>query len=227
MYPDDRVLVGVINRKKDLDIARERGWYRIPQEKLPRGVYFEYLAFFVSGYPASKLGTSGVHYFAPRTGVELCYRRDLLPDEPDHKHADHRYYKVQFHELIARVPPIVNASKRSFSFIFTTWDRFVKAKTIVDLYRDDDYFVDRIYHALRDARLRPERYWDTGQSRQDGYSECLRILCENGEVVVSSQPGDGVNVLMDGGQSDDEILEAIRRQISNQGGVVTLPTQTP
>ena len=42
MYAEDRVLVGVINRKKDLDQARYHHWYRIPRGRAAKGIHAEY-----------------------------------------------------------------------------------------------------------------------------------------------------------------------------------------
>ena len=146
MYADDRVLVGVLNRKKDLHIARQQNWYRIPQKQLPRGLNAEYIAFFLSGKPfRERSGT--IAYFARITGLELARRRDLLPDEA--QRALGIYYKVQFRDLVPKDPPIENYPARSISFIRTTWDRFLSAETIGDLYSAADFYVDRVHHALR------------------------------------------------------------------------------
>ncbi len=146
MYADDRVLVGVIKRKKDLDIARDYHWYRIPQRQLPRGLNAEYIALFLSGRTfRERSGT--IAYFARVTGLELARRQDLLPDES--ARSRDIYYQVQFRRLIQRDPPIANLPARSVSFIRTTWDRFIGAETISDLYSVADYYVDRVYHALR------------------------------------------------------------------------------
>ena len=95
MFPDDRVLVGVLNRKRDLKTLLEQRWYRIPEDKMPFGVYAEYIALFLSGSAAKSYGDSGIYLYARRKGVELALRKDLLPNEPDHKNAEKRYYKVQ------------------------------------------------------------------------------------------------------------------------------------
>lgn len=221
MFPDDRVLVGVINRKRDLQFLLEKNWYRIPRDKLPRGIYTEYLAFFLSGSAARGRDTTGIHYYAERSGVELLYRRDILPLETDHARAGEVYYKVTLKNVTARIPPIINATRRSVSFVYTTWDRFVKARELKDLYSPADYFVDRIYHALRDARIRSERYWST-EYRETGYAPQVRILCENGTVVASTQLGDGADVLLDIAVPEDEILAKIRAQIASKGGPVTV-----
>ena len=223
MYPDDRVLVGVINRKRDLNYLKQQRWYRIPQGRMPHGVYTEYIAFYVSGYASKAYGTPGIHYYGKVSGVELAYRRDLVPHQPNHKRANETYYKVQFHSVIQRHPPITNDHNDSVVFIYTTWDRFVKARNIRDLYSDADYFVDRIYHALRDKRYRVERTW-SAERKQTGYGPRLRILCDNGaSVVASTEASQDVNVMMDADADDDEIMRSIMDQISRNGGPVTLP----
>ena len=145
MYADDRVLVGVVKRKKDIEIARQRHWYRIPQRQMPQGIDAEYIALFLS---AKSFGDQGgaIAAFARITGVELARRKDLFPDEGTR--AQELYYKVQFRHLIEKDPPIANESKRSVSFIRTTWDRFVSADSIPDLYSEASFYVDRLYYAL-------------------------------------------------------------------------------
>ena len=146
MYADDRVLVGVVKRQKDLEIARRESWYRIPRGQLPRGLNAEYIAFFLSGKTFRDVSGS-VAFFARITGLEMARRQDLLPNED--KRADDVYYKVQFRELLPKDPPIKNLPARSVSFIRTTWDRFLSAETIADLYSNADYYVDRVHYALR------------------------------------------------------------------------------
>ena len=86
------------------------------------------MLYFLSG-KTFKEQSGGIAYFARLHGFELARRKDLLPNEE--KRADEIYYKIQFKQLIEKDPPIVNASKRSISFIRTTWDRFVSAKTLL------------------------------------------------------------------------------------------------
>lgn len=145
MYADDRVLVGVVKRQKDFEIARREHWYRIPQGQLPRGLNAEYLALFLSGR-TFRDGGGSIAYFARITGLELARRGDLLPDE--NKRAGDIYYKVQFRHLLAKDPPIRNLPARSISFIRTTWDRFLRAETVADLYSQAEFYVDRVSHAL-------------------------------------------------------------------------------
>ncbi|PJF27777.1 MAG: hypothetical protein CUN53_02770 [Phototrophicales bacterium] len=142
MDADDRVLVGVIRRKRDVQIAASERWYRIPYAWMPDGIDVEVLAFFHAG---------AVRWYALMRGVELAYRRDLLPDEPDHPRAGEMYYRVALGGWIERTPPIPNDGRR-FAFIRTTWDRFAAAQSIADLTRSSGGFVNRAEVALGGRR---------------------------------------------------------------------------
>jgi hypothetical protein len=216
MFPEDRVLVGVINRKRDLDYARSEGWYRIPQKQMPRGVNAEYIGFFLSR--AFKELNGGIYYYAKRQGLELVYRRDLLPKESNHPRANEVYYKVELGALVEKDPPILNPTRRTIGFIYTTWDRFIHAEQISDLYSHADYFVDRIYHALRNRGIQSERIWSAEYS---GGAPQLRILCQDGPLVASTEAGDN-RFLLDEGQEEDAILAGILTRIASQGGPVVL-----
>jgi hypothetical protein len=216
MYPEDRVLVGAITRKKDLKLARDRGWYRIPQSRMPRGIHTEYLALFLNSRTAGK-PESGIYYFAEPAGVELAYRRDLLPDESDHPRAGEVYYQVQLRNWREKSPPVLNPTRRTFAFIYTTWDRFVRAREIKDLYSDADYYVDRIYHALRNDGLTGiERYWDA-ERKQSGVGAQIRVLCERGAFTASTEPSVG-DIFLEDGAAEDAILTKIREEIAKRGG---------
>ncbi len=220
MLPEDSVLVGVINRKRDFTYARDQHWYRVPQAKLARGVTADYLGFFTSGKSFGD-HSGGIHYYAENTGLELQYRRDLLPNEPDHPRANDAYYRVALGDLQPKLPPVTNPTNRSISFIYTTWDRFVAAQTIADLYNPDDYYVDRIYYALQKQGFTADRTWSV-ESKSDQFAPGLRILCDNGASVIASTRADGGVYFMDQSQHADAILPAILAQIANNGGPATL-----
>lgn len=219
MFPDDRVLVAVINRKRDFDIARDAHWYRVPQARMKRGINAEYLAFFLSG-KVFKERSGGIHYYAERRGLELAYRRDLLPKEVNRPRGGDVYYKIQLGDLVEKAPPVVNPTRRPISFIYTTWDRFVHAQEIADLYSEADYFVDRIYHALRNYGVQADRFWEA-ESRETGLASQLRILCEKGTVVASTEEADDA-IFLDEGDEEDAILAAIREEIARHGGPVMI-----
>ncbi len=219
MLPEDSVLVGVINRKRDLVYARDQHWYRIPQKRMPRGITADYLAFFLSRSFGERNGA--VHYYAERKGLELRYRRDLLPDETNSARADEVYYRIALGDFETKDPPIVNNTRRTISFIYTTWDRFVHARTIADLYSENDYFVDRIFYALQDHGLNVSRSWDA-ERRADAYAPGLHILRDNGSSFVASAAAGNGAFFLDRSQAEDSILQQILAQIASHPGPVTL-----
>jgi hypothetical protein len=136
LFAEDRVLIGVVKRRRDLRALLDQRRYRVPVDSLPGGVDAEVMGFFWGG---------AVYYYAVLRGVELARRRDLLPEEPQHPRADALYWLCQLGPLRETRPPIVNASRRAFAFIHTTWDRFADALTLDDLYREGGYYVRRWY----------------------------------------------------------------------------------
>lgn len=223
MYPEDRVLVGVINRKVDLDHARFDHWYRIPHGRAAKGIHAEYLAFYLSRAFGDQNGA--VHYYARRTGHELVRRRDLLPGEANHPRADSLYYKIQLGELRQKIPPIQNPSRRPVAFIYTTWDRFVAAQQISDLYSEADYFVDRVFFALQRAGIPADSIWEAAQVSDDGGAQ-IRVACERGDFIATTAgPVEGRLHLPAerGPEAVEQVVEEIRARVAALGGPLTVP----
>lgn len=193
MHPDDRVLVAVMNRPQDLKIARDQGWYRLPEGKAGRGAFFEYVAFyFTAAFGERKWA---IHHYARILGHELVTRRELLPDEPDHPRAGEPYYRLQLGPLLQREPPIASLRWRRITFIYTTWDRFQAAEEINDLYAEGGEFVDRLYHALRESGMAPERCYPVREAGTD-YVVNLAVPCRDGTLVLDvREHGDQAIVL--------------------------------
>jgi hypothetical protein len=224
VYPEDRVLVGVINRKRDFEKAQTEHWYRVPQGQAPKGIHAEYLAFYFSR--AFKELNGGIHYYVRRTGMELARRRDLLPEEPKHPRANNVYHKLQFAELRRKDPPILNPTKRPVAFIYTTWDRFQQATELADLYSEADQFVDRLFYALERSGVRSERVWEASRLSEDGGAQ-LRIMCEDGTVIASTAGVDEHVISIPVANAVEPVqssLEIILEAIRSKGGPVMIDT---
>jgi hypothetical protein len=145
------VLIGVLKTLRDLRLVQEEGWYRIPVEHLPsRGSTARYIAF----YQPSSFGAQGgvVRYFAAVRAWELLRRRDILPMEPDHPHADELYYRVGLGELQRLSPPIHGGRWRRFSFIVTHWERLQQARELRDLLHGT-LWEEKLWSALQKAGM--------------------------------------------------------------------------
>ncbi len=222
MYPEDRVLVAIMPSPRDMAIVREDGWYRIPEKRAPKGVHAEYLAFY---YNHSFGGQKwAIHYYARQVGYELMGRRDLLPAEPDHPRADELYFTIQLGPLQQLARPIVSLRWRRISFVHPTWDRFMDAAEINDLFVEGEPYVDRLYYALREAGIFPERGY---QVREGGvqYQVDLAIPCRDG--VVSVTVGDRLSAPSSLRFRADQVVDGLAEcaaeiagRVAQQGGVL-------
>ena len=219
MYPEDRVLVGVMPHPRDLTIAQEQHWYRIPEKRMPKGIHAEYIAFYFTKSFGKDLRWA-IHTYARRTGHELVRRADLIPDDPDHPRANERYYKVQLGPLKQKVPPIVSVRWRRITFIYTTWDRFITAEEVNDLYSTDNQFVDRVYHALKRRGIQPDRAVEISEGREH-YTLDMLIPCRDGAVMIAGDEGGPPSALrLEGNETND--LDRIEAAIAARGGPILI-----
>ncbi len=131
LKPTDLILVCLLPTPRDMEIARLLGWYRIPLRTAPKVVAVNYLAF----YQPSAFGERGgkIEFVAPVHGHELTTRGELLQDEADHSRAKEEYYKIQIGSLEKLKEPI-NADKwKRLTFLYSTGEYLLHAKTINDL----------------------------------------------------------------------------------------------
>lgn len=184
MYPEDRVLVGVMPDPRDFTFAHDQHWYRVPVKHAPTGIHAEYVAFYFTAKFPEDLRWA-IHFYARRTGHEMARRIDLFPEQPNHPRAQERYYKLQLGPLKQKQPPIPSLRWRRITFIQTTWDRFVTAREVNDLFRSDNTLVDQVYHALKDQNIYTERAVDIQEGKK-AYTVDLLIPCKNGPVIMTA-----------------------------------------
>jgi hypothetical protein len=131
LTPTSLILVAVMPDPRDLEIARLLGWYRIPLRSAPKVVAVDCLAF----YQTSAFGEmkNCIEYIAPVRGHEMVTRAELLKDQTDHPRAREEYYKIQLGPL-ERLPQPLQADKwRRITFLYTTGEYLLGARTIDDL----------------------------------------------------------------------------------------------
>jgi len=160
----ERVLVAIVPRIADWERVIAQRWYRIPLAKAPERVGAEYLAF----YHTSRFGEMGcsIRYYAPIERYRVATRRELLPEEPDHPHAQERYLKLELGPLQSLSHPIPAARLRRITFINTTLDRLLTAREINDLWLRETA-KDRLWQALRERGV--EAYRDHVLLHEDGH----------------------------------------------------------
>ena len=151
--PVDLILVAFLPHPRDLEIARVLGWYRIPLATAPKIVAVDWLAF----YQPAAFGEARrwrIEWVAPVEGHELTTRAALFRDEPDHPRAHETYYKIQVGALQRLPHPIVAQRWKRLTFLYTTGERLLAARTLHDLVVEGE---DRrlLWQALRERAAQP------------------------------------------------------------------------
>ncbi len=149
---DDLVLVAVCRSRRDLEIARLLGWYRIPLASAPKTLRVDWLAFFLTAAFGAERWS--VRYQARVRGYELRRRGELLRDEPDHPRADDPYVRIDLGPLQELPRPIPARRWRRLNFLYTTGERLGSAVDVRDLATPVGKGDDRLWRLLRERRTR-------------------------------------------------------------------------
>ena len=172
LKPTDLILVCLLPTPRDLEIARLLGWYRIPLRTAPKVVAVDYLAF----YQPSAFGRRGgqIEFVAEVRGHELTTRAELLKDEADHPRAKEEYYKIQIGGLEKLKEPILADKWKRMTFLYTTGEYLLNAKTLNDLVVDGDE-RQVLWRSLRE-RAENEQLYKTDLPEADIPPEVLIAL---------------------------------------------------
>jgi hypothetical protein len=131
IYPIDLILIAVLNNRRDFEVIRLLGWYRIPLRFAPKIVDVDAIAFYQTGN--FKEEKWSIRYAARVLGVELVKRVELFREEENHPRAQEEYYKLQLGplEALPRIIPV--RSWKRLTFAYTTGERLMNAADIGDL----------------------------------------------------------------------------------------------
>lgn len=174
------VLVGVLNRLKDLKIASCLRWYRIPVKKCPKRP-IEYVAF----YQTSRFGSEGksIRSYAKVLGRNKVKRNVLLPDEPLHPRAEEFYYKFRLSHLTSLPEPITNQSRRRVSFAFTTLNRLLNSKELSQVF-DIPPLEELLSVELSRLKIPFQKEFGIYKNQRPLYRLDLAILCNSGKLAI-------------------------------------------
>jgi very-short-patch-repair endonuclease len=180
------VLIGIVNDPRDLAIAREQHWYRIPVGSARKWIGKRWPPQWLAFYQTKVFGDEAyaVRYYARVRDIRKASRKELLPDEPPDGKKGRSYYQLLLSPLETLPRPIVSLRHRRIVFIPTTWRKFVTAEQINDLY-DDSPLEDRLWDEFKQVRIDAERQ---AFIRVEDREYCLdfAIYCEGGNLDVET-----------------------------------------
>jgi len=180
------VLVAIMNNVLDFNVAREKHWYRIPvssaetslKERWPP----QWLAFYQTKVFGSEAWT--IRYYAPVRRTRRTSRRHLFPDDPSHPRADRLYHKIEIGPLQRLPEPIMSRRWRRIVFIATTWDKFIGAVEINDLY-DESPLEDRLWAEFKRHEIGAERQFFV-QVSASLFALDFAVFCDRGQIDVET-----------------------------------------
>jgi hypothetical protein len=155
LTPASLILVCLLPSPRDLEIARLLGWYRIPFRSAPKVVAVDGLAFYQPGSFGDEAGK--IEWTAAVRGHELTTRAELLKDESDHPRAGEEYYKIQLGPLERLPHPVVTDKWKRLTFLYTTGEYLLKARTLNDLVVKSDE-RSLLWQSLRERAQNEQLY---------------------------------------------------------------------
>ncbi len=216
MHPEDRVLVAIMNNRRDFERVRDQGWYRVPvKHALPSTTDSDYLAFYFTRAFGEERWA--IHWYASVRGHEMVRRRDMLPDESDHPRADQTYYKLQLGPLERLDPPIISLRWRRVTFIETTWDRFQVAQEINELYASG---ADGLFVTLKEMGIAPEREVPLREAGVE-YVVDMTIPCRDGTLAIAlgERPAPPDALRLEATERPQDDVQRIVKAVERLGGV--------
>ena len=174
------VLVGAVNRKKDLEIARKELWYRIPVKHVPKRKA-KYLALYQTR--VFDKGGKAINYYASIKGSSLHQRKELLPDEENHPRSEDYYYKFNLGSLRATPYRIENRYGRRIGFAFTTLERLLRSKEISELLNIVP-IEEIIRQALKNCRIKASGGYSIMEKKRLRYRLDFAIFCQKGKINI-------------------------------------------
>ena len=193
------LLVGVLPRKRDLDILLRDGWYRIPTDvKLPAGWPPKWVAFY-EGKPIRP--DIGILRYARVEGIEQRTREELFPGELAGSRRGRNYHVLRLGPIQERAAPVRFLRPRRFAFISTSMERFETADTVNDLYADSP-LEDRLWTAFKESGILAERQWEHLAGGHRYYLD-FALFCHQGKIDVEAD-GDTYHITREKAPLDNE-----------------------
>jgi hypothetical protein len=142
MSRSGEVLVAIMNHKRDLEIAREQHWYRIPVASVEKLLKNRWPPEWIAFYQTKIFGSEAysINYYARVLTIRKVQRFELFPEELENNKSQKHYYKLELSPLQELPQPIVSHRHRRITFIPTTFVQLTTAIEINDLYADLFHF---------------------------------------------------------------------------------------
>jgi very-short-patch-repair endonuclease len=197
------VLVAIMNSPTDFAIAQDRHWYRIPVSSVQRFLKERWPPEWLAFYQTKVFGSErySIRHYARVVDIHKVFRWQLFPDEPVNEKTNRQYYQLMLSPLKQLPKPILSLRWRRILFIPTTWQKFVSAMEINDLY-DESPLEDRLWAELKRREIKAQRQYRISIERRNYYLD-FAIFCNDGKLDVETD-SDACHLGRDSASRDNE-----------------------
>lgn len=180
------LLVAIMNDTRDFSILKEKLWYRIPvsskikwlKDKWPprRLAFYQTKEFRQDAY--------AVNYYGQVLDIAEVYRWQIFPNEPEDERSLKKYFQIRLLSLDRLPQPILSRRRRRIVFIPTTWQKFVDARELNDLYSESG-LEEKIWDTFTLWKIAAERQEHVTVSKRDYFLD-FAIYCAKGNIAVEA-----------------------------------------
>ena len=180
-----QVLVAIVNHFRDLDIAREEHWYRIPVASQHRRLRDRWPPKWLAFYQTKVFGPEAyaVRYYARVIDIRQVRRSVLFPGDQG-PNSRRMYHQLRLAALETLPVPILSRRFRRIVFIPTTWPKLMLAEEINDLY-DESPLEDKLWSALKRHRI-PAARQEWVKAGGNHYCLDFALYCMDGSLDVET-----------------------------------------
>jgi very-short-patch-repair endonuclease len=180
------VLVAIMNNPADFAIARDQHCYRIPVRSVERLLKKRWPPEWLAFYQTKVFGSErySVRYYARVIDIQKAFRWQLFPDEPINDKTNRRYYQLLLSPLEEMPEPILARRWRRIVFIPTTWEKFITAVEINDLF-DESPLEDRLWGELKRLGIDAERQYPVPAKKRYYFLD-FAFFCNAGKLNVET-----------------------------------------
>ncbi len=175
-------LIAILKEISDLTILKNEGWYRIPVKSAPKRWPPVWMAF----YQPKLFGDDAyqIKYYGNVKEIRRVKRFDLFPNEISSIKAEQEYFQVFIDELLERPTPIYSVRQRRLVFISTSWQKFLNAAILNDLF-DDSPLEEKLWLELKNRNIDAERQWRVKIANRHYYLD-FAVFCKNGQINIET-----------------------------------------
>jgi very-short-patch-repair endonuclease len=228
------VLVALINNPSDFVAARDDHWYRVPVPSAHKWVRQRWPPDFIAFYLTKIFDeyAYAITYYAKVKDIETVSRQELFPHEPPTTKHDKIYYRLMLEPLQRLEKPILSRRWRRIIFIPTTWEKFIAAEEINDLY-DDSPLEDCLWQELKRWEIAAERQVFT-EVKGEEFALDFAVYCAKGNLDIETD-GDSYHANPEKAKADNrrnnalesagwQVLRFTTQQVREEAETYCIPT---